>query len=162
MLKFPFFRARARQRAATTAAPGAAALPISAPDHLRFGRAGEDAAAAFLERAGYGMLDRNWRQGRLELDLVCRDGETVVFVEVKSRKARGQGSPAEAVTPAKQRVLGRAAQAWLAAHQAWQSPCRFDVVCVLRDGDILRLEHHRHAFDFSPALDSGHAPWQPW
>lgn len=108
------------------------------------------------------MLDRNWRQGRLELDLVCRDGETVVFVEVKSRKARGQGSPAEAVTPAKQRVLGRAAQAWLAAHQAWQSPCRFDVVCVLRDGDILRLEHHRHAFDFSPALDSGHAPWQPW
>lgn len=108
------------------------------------------------------MLDRNWRQGRLELDLVCRDGETLVFVEVKSRKASGQGSPAEAVTPAKQRVLGRAAQAWLAAHEAWQSPCRFDVVCVLRDGDILRLEHHRHAFDFSPALDSGNAPWQPW
>lgn len=154
MLKFPFFKAHARQRAA--------ALSVSRPEHLRFGRAGEDAAAAFLERAGYSVLDRNWRQGRLELDLVCRHGETVVFVEVKSRKVRGQGSPAQAVTPAKQRVLGRAAQAWLAAHEAWQQPCRFDVVCVLRDGDILRLEHHRHAFDFSPALDSGHAPWQPW
>lgn len=162
MLKFPFFKALARQRPAATAAPSAAAVPHAPPEHLLFGKAGEDAAAAFLERAGYCLLDRNWRQGRLELDLVCRDGETVVFVEVKSRKARGQGSPAEAVTPAKQRVLGRAAQAWLAAHRAWQSPCRFDVICVLREGDILRLEHHCHAFDFSPALDSGHASWQPW
>lgn len=138
------------------------ARPAGEAAHLAFGRAGEEAAAALLRRAGLRILDRNWRHGRLELDMVCRDGATVVFVEVKTRASRAHGGPEGAVTPAKRRSLGRAAQAWLAAHDAWEAPCRFDVVCLVAADGTFTAEHYRHAFDFAPPLDSGHAPWQPW
>lgn len=155
MLKHSFFR-----RFAPCAAPGGRQDAKAA--HIRLGQAGEEAAAMLLTRAGFTLLDRNWRQGRLELDMVCRDGRELVFVEVKTRRSGAYGGPAAAVTPAKRRLLARAAQAWLTAHNAWQNPCRFDVVCLLRHGDTFSAEHYPHAFDFSPTLDSGHAPWQPW
>lgn len=132
------------------------------PEHMRLGHAGEDVAAAVLQKVGFRLLDRNWRKGRLEIDLVCADGDTVVFVEVKTRQAQGMSDPADAVTPEKQRRLARAAQGWLAAHDAWRRPCRFDVVCVLRNGDTFSAEHYRHAFDFSSSLGGGHTAWQPW
>lgn len=135
---------------------------FSAAPHLCLGRQGEDAALKLLQQKGFALLDRNWRSGRLELDIVCRDGDTVVFVEVKTRSQATHGGPAAALTPAKQRTLCRAARAWLAAHNAWSSPCRFDVVCVLREGDSLHLEHCRHAFECEPSVDSGDATWQPW
>ena len=72
-----------------------------------------------LLATGMELLDCNWRSGRLELDIVCRDGDTVVFVEVKTRSGSTYGGPAAALTPAKQRTLCRAARAWLAAHDAW-------------------------------------------
>lgn len=134
----------------------------AAPAHLRLGRKGEDAARSLLERSGMKVLARNWREGRLELDIVCRDGDTIVFVEVKTRSQTTHGGPAAALTPAKQRTLYRAARAWLAAHDAWSSPCRFDVVCVVREGDTLHLEHCRHAFECESTVDSGNATWQPW
>lgn len=130
--------------------------------HLLVGRAGEDAAAELLRKKGLKILERNWRKGRLELDIVCADGTTLVFVEVKTRQAEGMSDPADALTPAKRRVLTRAAQAWLAAHNAWRRPCRFDVVCVRKRGLALSAEHYRHAFDFSPTLGGGHTAWQPW
>lgn len=154
MLKWLFSRQTGPR---TPPAPGK-----DAPDHIRLGRDGEKAAAALLRRRGFELLDHNWRQGRLELDMVCRENGVLVFVEVKTRRSDERGGPAAAVTPAKQRVLTRAAQAWLAAHDAWQTPCRFDVVCLLRHGDTFSAEHYRHAFDFTPSLDSGHAAWQPW
>ena len=138
-------------------APAAKAAP-----HLALGRAGEEAACALLRRAGLRILDRNWRQGRLELDMVCQDGATVVFVEVKTRASRAHGGPEGAITQGKRRNLCRAAQAWLAAHDAWDAPCRFDVVCLVAADGTFTAEHYRHAFDFAPSLDSGHAPWQPW
>lgn len=140
---------------------GGTVLKGSAP-HLVLGRQGEEAAAGVLRRAGLRILDRNWRQGRLELDLVCRDGGTVVFVEVKTRTSRERGGPEGAITPAKQRSLCRAAQAWLAAHDAWDAPCRFDVVCLIACDGTFSAEHYRHAFDFTPSLDRRHAAWQPW
>ena len=136
-------------------------LKAPAP-HLALGRQGEETAAALLRRAGMRILDRNWRQGRLELDLVCQDGATVVFVEVKTRASRERGGPEGALTQAKRRSLSRAAQAWLAAHGAWDAPCRFDVVCLVAHEGTFSAEHYRHAFDFAPSLDRGHAPWQPW
>lgn len=132
----------------------------------RLGREGEEAAARHLEKKGLVLLDRNWRQGRLELDLVCREGDTLVFVEVKSRRHDALARPDEALTPRKRRTLVRAARAWLAAREAWSRPCRFDVVTVLADDSvILHLEHIPHAFDLDDAgaaVDRGHAPWQPW
>lgn len=130
--------------------------------HLALGRRGEEAAAGLLRRAGLRILDRNWRAGRLELDIVCQDGATVVFVEVKTRSSAKRGGPEGALTPAKQRSLSRAAQAWLAAHDAWGAPCRFDVVCLVAGDGTFSAEHYRHAFDFAPSLDRGHAAWQPW
>ena len=59
--------------------------------HIRLGHAGEEAAATLLLRAGFRLLDRNWRQGRLELDMVCRDGAELVFVEVKTRRSEAYG-----------------------------------------------------------------------
>ncbi len=125
------------------------------------GQAGEDAAARLLERAGMRILARNWRCGRLELDIVCRDGETLVFVEVRTRLRGGLVSPAESLTPAKQRNFMRAARAYLAENDAWNHPCRFDLVCVLDAGATLELEHHRHV-ELSESLGGGHTSWQPW
>ena len=149
-----FFSLSRLWKRTTKAAPQAA--------HLRLGQEGEDAAAELLTRKGFALLDRNWRLGRLELDLVCRDGDTLVFVEVKTRANAAHGGPAAALTPAKQRHLYRAAAAWLTAHEAWDQPCRFDLVCALRQGADLYLEHCPHAFVCPPSLDRGQAPWQPW
>lgn len=125
------------------------------------GRNGEELAAGLLRRAGWRVLDRNWRQGRYELDLVCDDGEDVVFVEVRTRAEGGLVSPAESVTPAKRRSLIRAARAWLAAHGAWERPCRFDVVCVtVTAGEPPRTEHIRHAFEFDQPVGRGYASGQ--
>ena len=83
--------------------------------HLHTGRKGEDAAAGEAKARGWKILDRNWRAGRLELDIVCEDGEEIVFLEVKTRAEQGLLSPAEALSPEKCRRLTRAAQAWLDA-----------------------------------------------
>ncbi|WP_297218654.1 YraN family protein [uncultured Desulfovibrio sp.] len=145
--------------------PPAQAATSAAQARAALGQRGEAAAAALLQRRGYVLLDQNWRQGRLELDIVCRDGDTLVFVEVKSRRAHTQAGPADAMTPRKRRTLVRAAQYWLDAHAAWHRPCRFDVVTVIEDAQGLHLEHLPHAFDFTSAgdpVDCGHTAWQPW
>ena len=121
----------------------------------RRGQAGENAAEALLRGAGWRILERNWRQGRLELDLVCEDGDELVFVEVRTRAEGSLVSPAESITRVKQRNLIRAARAYLASHKAWERRCRFDVVCVTA-GTTLRTEHIRHAFELDQTLDSGH------
>jgi putative endonuclease len=126
------------------------------------GARGEAAAARFLESKRYAVLDRNWRRGRLELDLVCRDGRSLVFVEVRTRTAGALAGPAESIGPGKRRSLIRAARAWLAAHAAWEQGCRFDVVCVTECGKELRLEHHPNAFALPDAVGGGDAAWQPW
>jgi len=118
------------------------------------GRAGEDAAEELLRQAGWRILERNWRQGRHELDLVCEDGDELVFVEVRARSEGGMVSPAESVTPAKQRSLIRAARTYLNTHNAWERSCRFDVVCVTV-GARIRTEHIRHAFELNQTLDRG-------
>lgn len=128
----------------------------------QLGMAGEEAAAGHLRTAGFRILARNWRRGRLELDMVCRDGDTLVFVEVKTRSTGSLASPAEAVTPAKRRALFQAARLWLDEHEAWHENCRFDVVCVIRHADTLTVEHIADAVDVSPFVDGSHAAWQPW
>lgn len=162
-------QAMRRQKAAPEATSGPEAGTDSltpAAARARLGRAGEDAAARYLSDRGFTLLARNWRQGRLELDLVCRDRETLVFVEVKSRRSSAVARPDEALTPRKRRILVRAVRAWLAATGDWSRPCRFDVVTVVSDpAGALHLEHIPHAFDLDDAgtaVDRGYAAWQPW
>ncbi|CAM3208266.1 YraN family protein [Prescottella defluvii] len=101
--------------------------------NLALGAMGEDLAARVLTDAGLQILDRNWRCRHGELDLVAVDGDTVVFVEVKTRSGLGFGSPAEAVTYSKQRRIRMLAQRWLSASERHWPNVRFDVVSVLVD-----------------------------
>lgn len=111
------------------------------------GRSGEDIAERYLSGKGYEILARGFRMLRGEIDLVARDGETLVFVEVKARADVSHGRPEESVTPGKQRQLRRIAQGYLVAHPSPGVDCRFDVVAILFDGpDDYRLEHFIDAF----------------
>lgn len=93
----------------------------------------EEWAARILERRGYRILDRRYRTRAGEIDLVARDGETVVFIEVKARGSSGCGRPAEAVDGRKRARLARAAGLYLAREGVAETPCRFDVVEVILD-----------------------------
>jgi len=128
----------------------------------KLGGRGEAAAARLLVSKQYRILAHNWRRGRLELDLVCEDGDELVFVEVKTRTAGTLTSPAEGMSPGKRQSLIKAARCWLAAHKAWDRACRFDVVCVTDIGQELHLEHHTNAFTLADSLARGNAAWQPW
>jgi putative endonuclease len=101
------------------------------PPPSDLGARGERIAAAFLTDAGLRVLDRNWRCREGELDIVAREGDALVFCEVKTRRGLGYGHPVEAVTPRKQRRLRLLAQRWLAAHDQHAPELRFDVVGVL-------------------------------
>ena len=118
------------------------------PDHrAALGAYGERVAARALTDAGLRVLDRNWRCRDGELDLVARDGDALVFCEVKTRTGTGFGHPAEAVTPGKRRRLRVLASAWLAAHDHHAPDLRFDVVGVhVPPSGPARVTHLRNAF----------------
>lgn len=110
------------------------------------GRRGERLAARFLERAGLHVIERRFRLRCGEIDLIALDREWVVFIEVKTRRGRGFGAPAESVTPLKQRKLARTALAFLAGRGWLERPCRFDVVEVIARGKIPEIRHIQDAF----------------
>ncbi|PYR50854.1 MAG: YraN family protein [Acidobacteria bacterium] len=96
----------------------------------RLGRIGEDLACGELERRGYAILARRYRRRAGELDIVARDGRTVVFVEVKTREGLEFGAGVEAVTSMKRRRMMRVAQDFVVRHHLGDCPCRFDVVSI--------------------------------
>jgi putative endonuclease len=111
------------------------------------GAYGERQAVRFLSEQGMRLLDRNWRCADGEIDIVARDGEVLVFCEVKTRRGLRFGAPSEAVVPAKVRRLRRLAAQWLAASGIHPAEVRFDVVSVLRpQRGPARIEHVRGAF----------------
>ena len=108
---------------------------------------GERIAATYLSDAGLRVVDRNWRCREGELDIVDREGDALVFCEVKTRRGVGFGHPVEAVTESKQRRLRTLAQRWLAAHDEHAPELRFDVVGVLvRPSRPALVTHLRGAF----------------
>ncbi len=115
-------------------------------ERQRLGKSGEDLAVAELERCRYAILARRYRTNRGEIDIVARDGQTIVFVEVKARATGEFGTAAEAVTPRKQRQLARMAVEYLARHRLAGCPCRFDVVAIDGAGEGARVTVIRSAF----------------
>jgi putative endonuclease len=108
---------------------------------------GEDAAAAYLERIGCTVVERNWRCPSGEVDIVALDGPTVVIVEVKTRKTPAAGTPEEAVSPTKQRRLVRVTRHYLAHAGLTDTEVRFDVIAIRPIAeDRALLRHHRAAF----------------
>jgi putative endonuclease len=124
-------------------------VPTDLRHHL--GRIGEDLALAHLERLGYTLVARNHRTRYGELDLVVFDGATLVFVEVKTRRANGSGrGPWEALHERKRRQVRRMAAAFLleAADRPRSADLRFDAIGVVIDayGKLVRLDHLEAAF----------------
>lgn len=116
------------------------------------GRQGEEIAAAYLEGLGYELIARNWRTRAGELDIVAREGDWLVFVEVRTRRAASGGmtpalgSPEESVTARKQLRLASMSEAYL-FKMPWPGSWRIDVIALeLRsDGSIARLNHLKDA-----------------
>ena len=108
---------------------------------------GEDLACAELQRRGYAILERRYRTRHGEIDIIARDGASVVFIEVKTRADERFGGGAAAVTGWKQRRIGQMALDYLSRHRLHDRPCRFDVVVVDMAGGLPRVEVFAHAFD---------------
>jgi putative endonuclease len=108
------------------------------------GKGAEDRALAHLRLKGYRLLERNFRAGRGEIDLIVQRGRILVFVEVKARRGKGKGSPLEAVPPAKVRRLSAAAASYLGRHPLEGRTCRFDLVGVGPERNLLGFPKIRH------------------
>jgi len=114
------------------------------------GNVGESIAATFLRGVGFSIVERNFRCVCGELDIVARDGRTIVFIEVKCRNSEQYGPPQLAVTPFKQRQISKAALVWLSKRRLYDAEARFDVVAImLRNGELPEIEHIRNAFDLA-------------
>lgn len=112
----------------------------------------EDMACKFLAGQNYTVLDRNYAYRGGELDIVAKEGETIVFVEVKSVWNNQQGNPAARVNALKQRKIWRTACHYLQAHpqsapRGFDQPCRFDVLSVRAYQKPLQFAHFKNAFE---------------
>lgn len=117
--------------------------------HNDLGKWGEELAAQHLREQGYTILDRDWRLGHRDLDIVARtpDGTTVVFVEVKTRTSDVVSRPQDAVDACKVRSLGAAANAYVKEFQLWDE-LRFDLISIIGDrAETAVLEHVEDAFN---------------
>ena len=113
--------------------------------HNLLGNKGELLAARYLMEQGFAILEYNWRSGHKEIDLVAKERDVIVFVEVKTRSSNEYGDAQYAVTPAKMRNIIFAADAYIRTKQI-DLQVRFDIVAITGDGDSHKIEHIRDAF----------------
>jgi putative endonuclease len=117
-------------------------------DRIGLGKSGEDLACRELQRLGYAIVARRYRTRYGEIDIVARDGPTIVFVEVKARTSDHYGDPAESVTLYKQARITAMAEDFIARRGLSGAPCRFDVVAVsFGEAGKLLVEVFKGAFD---------------
>lgn len=113
--------------------------------HNDTGKHGEAATEQYLLTQGYVILEKNWRKGRLEVDLVCLSQDILVFVEVKTRKSLQHGLPQDSVTPKKEQHLLDAAEKYLEEHDL-DYEVRFDIVAVWQENGKDQIHHICNAF----------------
>ena len=114
-------------------------------NNLDFGKLGEDLAVNFLVDKGYQILERNWRSGHKEIDIVALDGDTLVAVEVKTRKSNTYGEPDVAVGAMKQQMLIWAADAYV-RYKNLDVDVRFDIISIVITDNGQHIEHIEDAF----------------
>jgi len=112
----------------------------------RLGKIGEDTACDFLLSCGHRILERNWRGGHLEIDIVSENADGVHFVEVKSRTAPVQSTLDDQVSPTKQKRISSAALKYLNANNLEGQEVFFDVVSVVFEGTEVRLRYFPRAW----------------
>ena len=115
----------------------------------KLGNAGERVAERYLKHQGFRILFRRYRTPLGEIDLIARDQDTIVFVEVKTRRGDSAGNPESAVDERKQAQITRLALAFLKQNGLLEHPARFDVVAIVWPAadDKVEITHYRHAFD---------------
>ncbi len=113
-------------------------------DKRAIGTEYEERARVYLKEQGYQILDSNFYCKEGEIDIIAKDGEVLVFVEVKYRGDLQKGHPFEAVTITKQRKISKCARYYLYRHHLQEMPCRFDVVGILGEKILLQ----KNAFDY--------------
>jgi putative endonuclease len=116
-------------------------------ERIALGKCGEDLACRELERRGYAIVARRYRRRGGELDIVARDGETTVFVEVKTRQGDRFGAGVESVHGLKRRRMMHLALDYIMRHRLADSPCRFDVVSIQVNEGRTVVEVFQNAFD---------------
>ena len=114
---------------------------------IALGKTGEDLACHELERRGYAIVARRYRVRGGELDIVARDGPTLVFIEVKARRARRFGEAVEAVTALKRRRIVQLAMHYMMRNHLADCPCRFDVVSIDFETGRPVIDVFQNAFD---------------
>lgn len=128
----------------------------SRPEHLRRGELGERAAKKHLQRRGLKFLTANFRSERGEIDLIFRDQDCLVFVEVKTRSSEEWTRPAAAVNARKKRLLSQTALDYLRRLKNPQVKIRFDIVEVLlKDGAVSEVRHLSNTFPMSRGMRYG-------
>jgi putative endonuclease len=115
----------------------------------RTGEKGEELAAAYLTEAGYRIIERNYRCVFGEIDIVAEEGNTLIFVEVKSRRSESYGDPQLAVGHQKQKKISKIALHYLSAKNLRHRPARFDVVAVKLLSEECRIDLIRNAFELA-------------
>jgi putative endonuclease len=129
---------------------------------LSLGVRGEEAAVAYLRQKKGVILERNYRCKTGEIDIICKFGQEILFVEVKTRSMGSMGLPGEAVNRAKQRRLLKAASRYLSLNRLWDRPCRFDLITVVQTPRGLDVEHFEDVIDATDIMGGRHSSWQPW
>ena len=117
--------------------------------HNILGRQGEDMAVAFLKEKGWQILDRNWKLGDLEMDIVAKQADELVFVEVKTRTSLNWGNPEDAVDELRKRRMTAAANAYIKYHRL-DNPFRFDIIAIVLNPDEQKIDHIEDAFSPRP------------
>jgi putative endonuclease len=112
----------------------------------RIGKKGEATAEVYLRRRGFQILKRNYRAGRKEIDLIAKDGNTIVFVEVKAGRSKSFGAPHERVDLRKQRNLIDAANDFIQREKTADCDFRFDVLAITYRKGREHIDHIKNAF----------------
>lgn len=113
-------------------------------EHNDIGRDGESVAASYIEKCGMQILQRNWRAGHLEIDIIARDGEQIVFVEVKTRRTKPQHT-SDVVSSVKMKNIINAASVYMKDNIP-DAECRFDVLILIGTNGNYNVEHIRSAY----------------
>ena len=116
---------------------------------LELGRYGEDLAYKRIKRLGYRKIIRNYRCPLGEVDLIANDGDTLVFIEIKTRRGKSTGYAKEAVDARKQRQLSKVALSYMKSNDCSDPKARFDVIAISIKEDKPEIEVVKNAFDLA-------------
>jgi len=113
--------------------------------HNELGKRGELIARKFLETEGFEIIETNWRHEKDEIDIIAKDDDEIVIVEVKTRSTNYFGDPSEAVGKAKEEFIIRAAEAYIEIHDL-NMDMRFDIISIITNSNVEIIEHIKDAF----------------